>query len=247
MTDIHTLAGAYVLDAVDDIERAAFRRHLGECESCALEVAELSETASRLTDLTWQTPPPTMREEVLAQIARTPQLRAGPPSQLDMPARSRRWRQVVAAAAAAVVVLGAAAGTYLVQEQRVRDERGRAEAAQAEAARVDAVLRAPDATLYRAQANNSGTVTVVGSRLRDEAVVVLELPAPGADEAYELWLSSDGAFTSAGVLPARQGSATALVSRYAGADMVGVSLERAGGSPTGQPTPTGIVATVALA
>ena len=28
MTDVHSLSGAYALDAVDDLERAAFERHL---------------------------------------------------------------------------------------------------------------------------------------------------------------------------------------------------------------------------
>jgi anti-sigma factor RsiW len=37
--DIHALGGAYALDAVDDLERVAFDRHLAECETCALEVA----------------------------------------------------------------------------------------------------------------------------------------------------------------------------------------------------------------
>ena len=47
-SDIHSLSGAYALDAVDDLERAAFERHLRECEACALEVGELRETVSRL-------------------------------------------------------------------------------------------------------------------------------------------------------------------------------------------------------
>ena len=31
MTEIHALSGAYAVDALDDLERAAFERHLGEC------------------------------------------------------------------------------------------------------------------------------------------------------------------------------------------------------------------------
>jgi anti-sigma-K factor RskA len=246
MTDLHTLAGAYVLDAVDDVERAAFRRHLAECEACAQEVAELQETAGRLTDLTYQIPPPTMREEVLAKVSRTPQVRAGGPSRVDAPARP--WRRRAALTLAAGIIIGAVgAGTYVLQEQRVRDERERVEAAEERAEQIDAVLSAPDASLVRGPATGSGTVTVIGSRQLDQAVVVLELPTPDADQAYELWLGRGGALTSAGVLPAREGSATALVDELGSADLVGVSLEPAGGSPTGQPTPDQIVATVALA
>ncbi|MBO4209182.1 anti-sigma factor, partial [Micromonospora echinofusca] len=101
---MHALAGAYVLDAVSDIERAAFSRHLADCETCALEVAELRETVARLADQTWSVPPPRMRAEVLAQIRRTPQL---PPGGVARPAGrggSARWRQWTIAAAAAGVV-----------------------------------------------------------------------------------------------------------------------------------------------
>ena len=44
--DIHTLAGAYALDALNDLERAAFARHMTECEACAQEVAEYLETTA---------------------------------------------------------------------------------------------------------------------------------------------------------------------------------------------------------
>ena len=33
--EIHTLVGAGALDAVDDLERASFDRHLADCETCA--------------------------------------------------------------------------------------------------------------------------------------------------------------------------------------------------------------------
>jgi hypothetical protein len=38
MSDIHTLAGAYALNAIDDMDRARFDRHLAECPACAAEV-----------------------------------------------------------------------------------------------------------------------------------------------------------------------------------------------------------------
>ena len=45
MTDVHALSGAYAVDALDDIERAAFERHLAACAECRAEVASLRETA----------------------------------------------------------------------------------------------------------------------------------------------------------------------------------------------------------
>jgi hypothetical protein len=61
--DIHALGGAYALDAVDDLERVAFDRHLAECEACTVEVAEYRETATRLAEGSWSVPPPRMREQ----------------------------------------------------------------------------------------------------------------------------------------------------------------------------------------
>ena len=60
MSDIHKLSGAYALDAVDDIERAAFERHLAECEDCRTEVASLRETTALLAESTAVTPPPSL-------------------------------------------------------------------------------------------------------------------------------------------------------------------------------------------
>src|SRR5689334_9084112 len=72
--DIHALAGAYALDALNDIERAAFDRHAAECEACAVEVAELRETVGRMAEVSWSVPPPRMRRAVLAEVSRTRQV-----------------------------------------------------------------------------------------------------------------------------------------------------------------------------
>ncbi|MEU0551652.1 zf-HC2 domain-containing protein [Micromonospora sp. NPDC005979] len=75
--DIHTLAGAYALNAVDELERAAFERHLADCESCRQEVTELRETVARLADDTVvEAMPQGLRERTLVQAARTPQVRS---------------------------------------------------------------------------------------------------------------------------------------------------------------------------
>jgi anti-sigma-K factor RskA len=238
--DVHTLAGAYVLDALDDVERAAFHRHLDECESCALEVAEFAETAAQPSYASSAEPPPELREALLAQVAPTPQASQTPATR-ERRAWSwqelgwRRWTAVVAVAGALVV--GAGGVGYVVQEQRVQQERERAAAAESRAADIEAVLTAPNAAVFRETASDSGTVTVILSRRLDEAVVVLAtLPDPSADQAYELWLGTDGELVSAGVLAAGAGSSTTLVTSLGNADLIGVSLEPATGSPTGQPT-----------
>ena len=238
--DIHTLSGAYALNAVDDLERAAFDRHLAECEACAVEVAEYRETVSRLAEGAWSVPPPRMREQVLARAAATPQL---PPlgSRRHVTSPVTRWRRRAAAAAAVGGLgIGAAATTYAVQEQRVADERGVVVAAQQRAARVEAVLAAPDAALRAGQLTGGGRVTVVVSDTEDAGVVVLaDAPPPGPGRAYQLWVLDGVRPVSVGLLPAGRSQATELIEGVRGRGGFAVSLEPASGSP--QPTTTPLV------
>jgi anti-sigma factor RsiW len=236
--EIHTLVGAYALDAVDDLERASFDRHLADCETCANEVGELRDAAARLTEGTWSVPPPRMREQVLARAAATAQLPpAGQRRRTSDPLT--RWRRF-AAAAAVVGVLGAGAAvtTYAVQEQQVRTQQAAAAAAQQQAARIESVLAAPDAELRADNLIGGGRVTVVMSDAMDAGVVVLaDAPPPGPDRAYQLWMVEDGAPVSVGLLAAGQDQATELIEGVRGSEAFAVSLEPASGSraPTTQP------------
>src|SRR5262249_27247548 len=118
MTDIHTLAGAYALHAIDDLERARFDRHLAECPSCAAEVAELTAAMAALSAATAETPPPGLRAAVLARSAVTPQIQRAERSQtFRLPAV--RGRRLVAAAATLIALGGAGAVGYQVASHSV--------------------------------------------------------------------------------------------------------------------------------
>ena len=242
VTEVHGLSGAYVLDAVTDLERAAFARHLRGCETCALEVAELAETAARLADETWSVPPPRMLAEVLGRIRQTRQSPPGP-ARVERTGASRWRRRTALAVAAGVLAAGAGTGAYVVQDQRVRDQRAVAEAARAETARMEAVLAAPDAVLAGQPGPGGGRVTVVASASRDEAVAVLDgLPALGPDRVYQLWLITDAGPTSMGPLAVGVTDARRLIDGVRGATAFGVSVE----PPTGSPTPSGTPVVVEL-
>jgi anti-sigma-K factor RskA len=71
--DIHTLTGAYAVDALPDDEREVFEQHLVVCDACAQEVLELQATAARLSDAAFEPPPPSLRDRVLAEIDATRQ------------------------------------------------------------------------------------------------------------------------------------------------------------------------------
>ncbi len=47
----HELLGAYVLDALDELERARFRVHLSTCGQCQAEIGGLQASAKRLDEI----------------------------------------------------------------------------------------------------------------------------------------------------------------------------------------------------
>ena len=234
-TDIHALVGAYALDAVDDLERAAFDRHVAECESCRTELIELTETATRLADSTWSVPPPRLRTEVMAAIGRTRQL---PPPSAPVPApvalpvtRRRRW--LVAAAAAVLLAGGTGVAVYSVQEQRIDDQRNLAAAAREREARIQAIMAAPDLVVRTAPMVDGGKVTVASSDLQDAGVVYLGADAPPTGgRVFQLWTIRGQAATSEGALLVGQTNAVEIVEGLPGSDAVGVTAEPPGGSAT---------------
>src|SRR5688572_7103582 len=68
MSDIHALSGAYAIDALDDIERAQFERHLARCAECRAEVESLREASAMLAETAAVEPPADLRSRLLADI-----------------------------------------------------------------------------------------------------------------------------------------------------------------------------------
>ncbi|MBM0231115.1 anti-sigma factor [Micromonospora sp. STR1_7] len=238
--DIHTLAGAYVLNAVDDVEGAAFERHLADCEPCRREVAELRETVSRLADdAIVEATPPGLRERTLAQVAHTPQLRVGARGASDR-RQARGWRQLSVAAAAAILVAGgASAVTWTVSNDRISDEQD----SSAQARQIAAVLDAPDARVFERSLQPGGAATVVVSRDRDRGVVLLrDLPEAGPGRIYELWLIRGSEPRKVGQLAEGVRASTTVIGPVAEAGTFGVSNEPVGGSAA----PTRVIGTVEL-
>ena len=233
--DIHTLAGAYALDAVTDIERAEFARHVAGCESCAQELAELRATVGRLSDATSQAAPPSLKESVMAAISQTRQLPPGRDRDAREAAkRSRGWRGWVAAAAAAVVVAaGGGVAGYAISHSQVQDAQRAAAAAQAQNAQINAVLTASDAQVRTDRLAAGGQVTVVTSATLDEGVAVLaDMPPLSNDRVYQLWLMYGQQAKSVGVMDRDVLAGTQVFAGVDGATTFAISAEKAGGAPT---------------
>jgi anti-sigma factor RsiW len=247
-SDIHALSGAYALDAVDDLERAAFERHLRDCATCALEVFELRETVTKLADAAAEPPPPRMRAAVLDAISRTPQAGPGRPDR-GSTASATRWRRFAAVSVAAgVIAVGAGFGTWTVADQRVDQARVTAARERARVAEMEQVLSAPDARI-RSTSAAGGTVNLVVSPSRDKAVAVLSgLRVPDNGLVYQLWLiRGSGAAMAArplDVLGPGQTNATALIPNIAAGDQIGITTEVPAGAP--QPTLERLVTAVDL-
>ncbi|MFD3536924.1 anti-sigma factor domain-containing protein [Streptomyces sp. NPDC058664] len=245
--DLHTLTGAYVLDALDtDEEREAVERHFAACAACAGEVHELSETVMRLGLAVAEPVTPALRAEVLRRIAGVRQL---PP--VTVPAgrsfaRGRGLRRLphwaLAASLAGAVTLAGVAG---VQYQRAQEAGQRAARAEASSTAVAAVLAAPDARVSTARLADGAVGTLVHAPSLDRAVFATAgMPAPPAGKVYQLWYDDAGTMRSAGLMPSGASSSTTLLegpaNRSAG---IGITVEPAGGSPRPTSAP---VATMAM-
>jgi hypothetical protein len=98
---------------------------------------------------------------------------------------------------------------------------------------IATILNAPDATIMSARAVTSGSATAVMSH-HDHALVLTTamLPALPAGHRYQVWLMGPRRTRAAGMLPVPHRGMTApvVVSGVAPGDMVGLTVEPAGGS-----------------
>jgi anti-sigma factor RsiW len=228
----HTLAGAYALDALTEPDRVRFERHLAGCEACRQEAGSLREAAGRLAAVSAVPPPPRVREQVLAEAART---RQQPPLTADVLAgsgagrRASSWRaprMAVAIAGGCILVALVLGGLFIHTQRSLSLEQTHNRA-------IATILNAPDASIMSARAVTSGSATAVMSH-RDHALVLTTamLPALPAGHRYQVWLMGPRRTRAAGMLPVPHRGMTApvVVSGVTPGDMVGLTVEPASGS-----------------
>jgi Anti-sigma-K factor rskA/Putative zinc-finger len=68
VSEMHELAGAYALNALDAAELAEFENHLATCPVCQDDVTAFCETAAELSLLSLATPPPELRDNIMDAI-----------------------------------------------------------------------------------------------------------------------------------------------------------------------------------
>lgn len=238
--DVHGLAAAYALNAVDDSERDSFEAHLATCAQCQDVVRECTDTASLFSEGHEVEPPPELRVRVMDLIAAEAGSRASTNSEDASPEehsatvsslQERRERKIAplhrwltGVAAAGIVAVGVWGATQGFGPDP-----------------IEQIVSAEDAAEYTAD-SDSGTVSVVTSPAADRAVLQLppSMPAPSTGSVYQAWfVHSDGTAVSAGVLSedAFDDQADLLDGSPEGAVAVGLTVEPAGGSdePTTEP------------
>jgi anti-sigma-K factor RskA len=222
--DLHHLAAAYALDALEPGERERFEAHLDECPDCAADVREFHDTAHELAEAVGEAPPERLRSRILDQVAVTRQESRSSASTTIGPAR-RAFPALVAAVLVFVALgMGVVARNAIVDRNRAED--------------LLTVLAALDAQVAPLEGSATpATLRVVWSPSLEASVVLgTDLPRPDSDQVYELWVLSAEGPRSAGVFrPADDGR----IEQRLGLPAVpeggwGVTIEPAGGSP--QPT-----------
>lgn len=214
MTDVHALSGAYAVDALDDIERAAFERHLASCAECRAEVASLRETAVLLASIEETEPPPGLRARVLAEISTVRPL----PPEVAPPAPRRRLRTSLLSAAAAVVLL---LGIGVVVAQPWENP-----------SVAESVLSADDAQSTTLELGEASATVVHSDSLGRAVLVTDDMPPPPEGKVYQVWLDQpDGGMVSAALMPVDPDQTVLLDGDATTATGAGITVEPAGGSP----------------
>lgn len=216
--------GPYVLGALPELEAELLERHLAGCESCRAEVEDLRAVPAAMARSVPQVEPPASLKASLMEIVNSEAAaRAG-----AKPERRRRslgaWLsglqpRMVAVVAACALILGVGIGVGVSQLAG-----GANSSTMTIAAKID-----------RSQLpNGDASLAVKGDRGK---LALTNAPQPPSGRVYELWYQHGKTIERGGTFrPNRDGSYQATLP-VNGADVVMVTVERAGGvpAPTGRP------------
>ena len=222
--DFITLATPYALHALtqadlDDVERKLAAAPELVARAFADEVRAVRETMAVVSTATALEPPDQLRHRLLAAIEDT-----APVRQLVQPQR-RNWRSVLLSAAAALVVGLTVVGI------------GWAIRPDAKPTMAEQIFAASDVRTVSGDIPTGGTATVVFSRERNAAVLVMNNVAPpAAGTVYQMWLVGDDGAHSAGTMDAAAvaPSTTAVLPDIANSQSLAFTVEPGSGST--QPT-----------
>lgn len=246
------LSAGHALGALSPEDERAYRDALATHPEWEHVAGMDAETAASLADdVAPVTPPPELRGRLLemvgapaAPVEETPgpageatpePAEPAPNTETIQMIERRTWSRGLFALAASIVLLvgigwGAGAVSHLWQTP-------------ASVVALEEIQSAPDASTAAATFDG-GSATLHWSESVGKVVLVTDgLPAIDDDQTFELWYVRGDTPIPAGTFDASDGASTAeLTGRMEPGDTIAVTVERAGGSPSGVPTTTPIVA-----
>jgi anti-sigma-K factor RskA len=223
-TELHTLSGAYAIDALTSEEAEQFATHLEGCPACRDEVRELQEASARLGASEAIAPPPALKARVLTAADKLPQL---PPKVTSaLVARRRRWVAWAGAVAAAVVlVAGGIVGVNQLnhQETPVASDS------------VSQVFSAPDAKTATVDTPQGPVRVAMSTDSGQMAVDTARLHHLSQSRVYQMWAVHNGRPTSVGIIDNPDSGKVMPIP--ASGTTVAITIEPEGGSkrPTSKP------------
>jgi len=264
-------SGSYVLNAMDEAEREEFEAELAQSPELRNEVTELTDTAVLLgLAVNPVTPPPALKQNIMARLSQTPQLpkdvasepfapvrtlRAVPALESEEPrqdvaptlspaatkAQARWYSRPVFGIAAAAAAVALIIGGVTTSNLLTQSSTNTAASQQADA--LATINTASDVRRVARSVSTGGTATLVWSNKLGKSVLIgTNLKSLPSDKTYELWyINAGGHATPAGTFESNgKSTLQALTGTMGKGDTVGVTVEPAGGSK--QPTTTPVVA-----
>lgn len=238
------LAAGYALDALSPEDAVAFEDARAEHPEWDSIVWTDAASVAALADAVVEVEPPAhVRAALLARIAAPATaepdpvlpvdatVEAAPSTEAIQTVARRNWTRGLLALAASFILLIALGTTAVVIGERLR--------APASVVALNEIQAAPDAQTATVDIEDGGTATAHWSESVGKAVLVTDgLPQTATDETYQLWFVRDDGAVSAGLFETDDvGTATALLDgTVEDGDVIAVTIEPEGGSPTGQPT-----------
>ncbi len=248
--ELEELIPAYVLDAVDDADRARIEKHLPYCANCTQLVEAYRPVADMLPySVPMVEPPVDLKYRVLA--AATPKAAPVKPQVSFVTALSNFFTNVfrspVFAAVMLLLVIGLVAWNVLLQNQITQqvafNQQIRADVARNQA--LVSIISYADGEPKYMQATDAAPKAIgrlyAAPELNALALIVYDTPTLDASKVYQIWLIDPaGDRTSGGTFSVdAQGRAWVLIRAPQSLDhykSVGITVEPVGGSPkpTGQ-------------
>lgn len=250
------LSAGYALNALSADERLAVETALEQHPEWSVHLAADVDTVARLAETTAPvTPPPALRDALLARILDTPQsavsetdtdpfeadedfAAAGPvpttaPAAAPVAHKARRRWFGLAASVALLLAIGA--GTVIVSQQLNPP---------ATVVALDRIESAADAQSASVTLDDGGSATLHWSETAGQVVLVTDgLPTLPSDQTFEAWYVRGETPISAGTFDAGSGETTAILQgEMHSGDVIALTVEPDGGSPSGQPTSDPILA-----